>query len=279
MKVVAAFLICISCLLYSQEPLLTTQEIHEKIAGETEGRLFMYTFPRSGTHWTWYILKYFTNRLITFSGPLELYEVDDCSFGSTLSKPSIYSFHGYSSNHWEYYHINPPDPLNDKILLVIRNPLESIIRERKYNAKESIEQIKELFRSYPFSVFGDLAFMETWPEENRHLIYLENLIANPIDEIEKLLLFLGEPQEKLLDFIANLGTHSHRSIRAYDSVQKESGGSHSRGTDFLYHSKNLSMKDRYELFCILRAQNPYLFHKYLSWYDTLYEKGSLHRPP
>ena len=78
-----------------------------------------------------------------------------------------------------------------------------------------------------------------WPEDNRVLIYYEDLIRNPKETLEKILLFLREDLDCLDLFIKNYDKHSKNTIQFYINTI---GPSVTKDNTINYHANKLKKK-------------------------------------
>ena len=113
-----------------------------------------------------------------------------------------------------------------------------------------------------------LAFFDRWPEENRHLVYYEDLLLNPKETLTKALEFLGESDERMEEFLANFDSFKKLCLATYDQETKRLplGPSISKGKDIHYHSKKVSKVLLFKADELFQKKYPDLWEKYLARY-------------
>jgi hypothetical protein len=225
---------------------------------------FLLTFPKSGTN----IISGYIQAII--KNPIQFIDSSNnqavaCNrmfLTLDFSKPVIYRTH----------HVHQLAGLNingNKLLMILRNYKECIHRHAK--EYKTVDEFKNLFIYYAPIVqryFNTLSFFDSWDPNNRLLIYYEDLIANPLPEIVKVLTFFGEsiPADLTEDFLRQA---RDKILDSYHQNHINSGGSHSKGADPRYHSKQIPLDFLLEIDRAVITQYPFLFQKYLLKYLDL----------
>lgn len=157
----------------------------------------------------------------------------------------------------------------DKLLFILRNPKENI-RRNTIGIAPSFDDFQHVFFDHDpiFELYlYNLYFFEHWKKESRLLIYYEDLVLNPVSEMEKVLKFFGEPITDLLNqnFLKEIG---QQTLTFYHNRYALSGGSHSKGEDVAYHSKQIPPEILHSIDQFLEKTYPDLWKKYLKRYST-----------
>ena len=222
-----------------------------------ENRIFFITQQRSGTHWTWYILKHFSLRPSSHENRYHnfFHQVDNYTL------PFIHHFHNVNSylSKIQKYCFAPPDFKKDKILTIIRNPLDTLLRDNIsfQDALETVLQRNNL------SLFPNLIYLEKWPTSNRHVLYYEDLLDHPKEEIEKLLLFAEVSTNGLDEFMQNLDEHKKKTIADYDHFHR----SFTKGKDRTLYQRKYTSEQLKTLVDLFKEIDPVIWDKYLKRYE------------
>jgi len=160
------------------------------------------------------------------------------------------------------------DPTRNRLILIYRNYKENTIRrcrDRAAQYKKMLDEGKLFDRQAE-----KLRLYDEWPEENRYLVYYEDLMENPRETLEGALDFLNESDERLGDFLENLDQHKADCLAAYEYVTKKCGlgGPISKGKSVDYHSKKIPKELLLQADALFEAKYPYLWKKYLTRYTT-----------
>lgn len=227
-----------------------------------EQTLYFYSAMRSGTHWMFYILKHFTKRpLTTFGHTKKLQGLDLYGQGSVAGKPYIHHSHFAPSHLYPEFKPGPPNRDKDRILLIVRNPVECTVRQAR-DRDFTFQEIVDWVKTPNFGMYANLAIFDQWPQESRYLVYYEDLLIDPAGQIGRLLDFLGESRALLPGFLAKIEQHKAITLQNYENWDK----SYTKGKDLHYHSKTLTNEELAELRALFMEKNPYLWQAYLSRY-------------
>ena len=129
------------------------------------------------------------------------------------------------------------DVKQDTLILLLRNYKECILRNfykdtgelRMYDTVDLDVEIKHYI--------ANIVAFNFWRGE-KLLIYYEELMNDFETTFQDIVNVLALPECRFREFVAKLDYHRERSIAHYKS------GSHTKGTDLLYHSKKLSAAGR-----------------------------------
>ena len=241
---------------------------HESI-NLTQNRIFFMTVPRSGMHWTLYILQHFTKRPFSTCNTFR----NTCNQECDINLPFIIHSHCpwdliNSNNHFIY----PQPTEKDKLLVIVRNPLDSILRFNTSfdNALEILSKpFSELdwLQQWTHLLFINLEWFDIWPEKNRYLFYYEDLLDKTEEEIRKLLQFLEVSDNELDEFLTNLEEHKSTCKSYYDAKPYTLGGTVTidKGRDFF--RKGYTEDQLQILVDRMKEFNPELWDKYLKRYE------------
>jgi len=142
--------------------------------------------------------------------------------------------------HYPYHHLTNYSKTDNKLIFILRNPKEYLIRRAREQERTSEEL--HTFITNPNSIshyMGYLLFFESWDEDQRLLIYYEDLVDDCRSTMLKVLKFLEESPDRLDPFIENKSFHEERLLKYYNRIHRKGGGSMSKGRDLVYHSRNV----------------------------------------
>ncbi|MCH9617683.1 MAG: hypothetical protein SP1CHLAM9_10030 [Chlamydiia bacterium] len=212
------------------------------------------SYPFSGNTWTRYCIEVLTSRpTVEIGSPNIINQPFGLQFdiSTDFSKPYVYKAHFIRQI------------TTDSLILLIRNPRESMLSSKitkKIKPELRLKAIKHFYEMIEY--FDQL-------ESSKYLIYYEDLMTNPREELTKLALFLGsdKPQiEKRLNaFLTNYNIHQKRVQQKYsDTVKRIKTGSKDK---LLYRTSNMTKETIDYITTTLREYNPYLYEKYLSRFE------------
>ena len=235
-------------------------QFHHNSKNYTENRIFLFSLGRSGTHWTLYILKHFTKR--PFAGSDNKYRNP---FDQQEDKNLPFIHHDHDTDHFlanfknQFFSFACPNKKKDKILIILRNPLDTLLRLHA----SFDEALNHLTKGGETSLFCNLHYLEKWPKANSYVIYYEDLLDNPKEEIAKLLKFTEVSTNGLSDFIANLEQHSNKTLSFYDHHHK----SYTKGKDRTFYQRKYTSDQLKTLVKLLKEIDPGIWEKYLKRYE------------
>jgi hypothetical protein len=225
-------------------------------------RVFLLSYPRSGNTWLRFCLEYLTKRptlafkekneeIWTFSIPLGL---NIPELETDLSRPCIWKVHSRK----RIEQIATPDPKTDKLIFLVRNYRECLLRDL-CNPTNVLQELRNPDSTY----FSNFSVYEEWDASQRLLIYYEDLLENPEATLKTILLFLNESPHLLTKFLSQAASFKNLSLHFY---QQFIGPAKSQGTDLQYHSKRIPPHIKAALDREVMQRVPHLWQLYLSRY-------------
>lgn len=219
---------------------------------------FLISFPRSSQHWM--------KSCIEILSGIPIYSLyDGYELQNPLNVPLDHRKKPCFVTHFPDWVEGAPTNKN-RLFVVVRNYKECIIR-RAISFGRSFDFNKD--RS-SFDLYAQiLQYYDAWDPDHRLLLYYEDIITHPEEEMRKLSVFLKGSQERYEDFVTNYNVYQKRSCNYYEQLQKERGGSMTRGKSPIYHSAKLSPQKlkRFDQEIQNRLGSE-LFNKYLSRYTS-----------
>lgn len=205
------------------------------------------SYPRSGNTWLRYCIE-----AITGKSTIGYTNEEAASF----DKKRILSFLPETDPILVKRH-SPEDC--DKLILLLRNYKEVIIRHHNEGVKPEGE---EIFSHVP-DYMNLIDFYDKF-EKEKLIIYYIDFIEKPRETLVNILYFLKEEYsvEKFENFFASFESHKSNCINIYAAH----GHSYTKGKETIFHSKSLSENDNIIWDNIVRGVNPIIFDKYLTRY-------------
>lgn len=236
--------------------------IYHPVNPNSEKQYFFLTFPRSGTNLTSCYIQATTGIPIWFLNQVSSRAISNNRLGIKLDYSKKPLFRTHTTEKLQGLNTN-----GNKLLFVLRNYRECI--HRRVTTYDTNESFKNLFLSNEEVVqqyIENLTAYDAWDPLNRLMIFYEDLISNPVKEVAKILTFLEEPFPDFLDegFLAAV---SKKTLESYHQQHIGTGGSHSKGKDPDYHSKQLPIEYIHEIDAAMEATVPTLWEKYLKRYQ------------
>ena len=228
-------------------------------------RNLLLSYPRSGNTWLRYCVEVLTNKP-TFAGINREAGIFD--------KAPVLSLIGKMDKNANDYilikrhHFKPENESFDvdKVVFIIRNYKECIIRHAELEINPNINTLKSEI-SGQIDTVDYLGLIKAFDKFNgkKLLLYYEDLIINPKKTLEDLLIFLEIEnfENKLNKFIYNLENHKNNSIKIY-SLQ---GESHTKGQHLSFHINKLNSEQRILWDKTIREKSEKLYEKYLKRYE------------
>lgn len=217
---------------------------------------FLLTTPHSGTNLTYSYLQALAHKPVyRLNSDLTLYETNPLETFIDVSKKAL-----FKSHHGELLSLF--NQTGSKLLFILRDYKEVMVRNSLNNKK-----LNDLFHDEPkFDLYIDnLRVYDQWDSSNRLLIFYEDLITCPAEEMAKIILFFDEPIPDCFT-PAFLKEINEAVLSYYDKRYQQSGGSHSKGSNLKYHTKDIQPAILKTIDEHIATQYPALWSKYLSRY-------------
>lgn len=218
---------------------------------------YLVSYPRSGNTWVRFILEWFSGRPSNGSSikdrPLHRTIKSKSKFGELIKKELE---HVKGSTIIQKAHtISEVIYKKGKLILLIRNPMEAILRHRaELQNEEYVKHFMSLIELY-----------DEWPNENKIIVYYEDLLEHPQKNIESIVRFMELDLNKLTDFMNSYDELFNLSINFYDT-KTDGNASKTKGKKLIHHSLNLSEEEIINFKTYLNNTYPKLT-TYLRKYD------------
>lgn len=225
---------------------------------------FLYSIPRSGSHFFIYGMGFLTREPYTDASLFV--EGKNADMTSPFSNPFELEFD--SSQPPLLIRTHKADDVanlstkGDKLILILRNPIEVLIAEKKMN-NERVRKINQRDLNH---FLAYLEYFESWSPENRLLLYYEDLVKNPRSVFDAALTFLGRDKQHLDVFIENIDHYRQVSKKKYSAHFPHNPAQSNNRLD--HHQQDLSnpKQTNYYIHRYLSTRQPHLYHKYLAHY-------------
>lgn len=206
---------------------------------------YLLSYPRSGNTWLRYAIEYITGRPSIDEKDSKPIRRKHKDFPFVSDEPIIKKSH---------------TPIPDKSgagILLIRDYAECITRHNlphspSFKFTESYKKYMRLISCY-----------DKWNPDKRLLIYYEDLITLPNNELSKLKKILPVDEDLYNEFVYNLEEHIARSVKYYKKFTSESK---TEGKKIDFHKNKLGTKNLMKWKCKLQEEFPFLYKKYLERY-------------
>ncbi|MHA1661089.1 MAG: hypothetical protein ACTSUT_18475 [Promethearchaeota archaeon] len=217
-------------------------------------KIYLLSYPRSGNTFTRYILETLTNyRSIGYPGSSSMNgEVNFTDKGVIIKR------HGF-----EWCSIGPElrkekESLSGaKLLLLIRNPLECIIRH------QGLADVLDFCNSTTnkFNYFFENVKMFNEYGMGKKIIYYEDMISEPLLYIEELSKFVNNPAMTAQDFMKNYEYH-------FDKCRKDYGQAQSDGKTRIVYSSTMKASEKLKFWenfqKLIPKESQEVFERYIS---------------
>lgn len=230
---------------------------------------FFLSFPKSGTNLTLGLIQALTRKPYlamqgTWSPSQE--NLNRVNLDINTEKSPIFRTHGKHIE--ELVFLDRLDQDKNKLIMILRNPKECIVRYCKYSEEKFLSST--LNNKGGFSLFiSNLQAFDSWKNnETKLLIFYEDLIKNPRAFATTILEFLGESQHLLEDVILDYQRLSSEILASYQLQWKHEKKLFSGGEQEIFHSKGFSKTNMKKIDSHLMKQYPTLWKKYLYRYQT-----------
>lgn len=219
---------------------------------------YFLSYPRSGKNLTTSYLQALTDKPIRGFPPTLKLDETELDLNVNYFKQPIMCMHSIE------HLLNK----NNKLLLIVRNYKECLLRHLTESL--TLQSVLPLFLQNEkdvLSYVSNLISYDTWNPEKRLMIYYEDLIADPITEMTKVLDFLEEPINENFNE-SYLKEVFKESVIAYDHRYETSGGSHTKGKNMTQHSDPLPLFVKQKIDQHMKTTFPRIWH-YISRYESV----------
>lgn len=237
----------------------------------TVNKEFFLSFPNSGTNLTVGLLQALTKKPVrsTLGDPNKVSRhVNRLNLELDNSKLTLYRLHGKRKGQLAF--LRSIDHNKNKLLLILRNPKECIVRHFEYSEKDFMNSVISESGGYKFFI-ENLKLFDSWGNQKTKLvIYYENLITNPRREMIKVLDFFEESHSNLDNIFTNLEGITGKILESYQTSRcvKKRARMFSGGNQSIYHSRNFSKENMQIVDEYISSTYPNLWNKYLKRYQT-----------
>lgn len=217
------------------------------------------SFPRSGNHWVRYIIEFFSKRPTVGCGGKKWSTEDDGPLFEKLGKVGYYK---ELKPIVKKRHYIQKEDIDKNLILIIRDPLECIVRQ---GLKGNFPKFTNIMIPKLSTEYCDLIRQfDTW-KKKKCLIYYEDLLLNINSIIKKVLEFLDIQKYNIKDLTDNLDYHKKISINYYVNTAKSP--SHTKGNTISHHINRIDNATQ-ELLTnkIKTTLSMPLYNKYLKRY-------------
>lgn len=212
-------------------------------------------YPRSGSNWISYIIENTTSLLVAGSKSDRMYhnKINSENCLVTLA-------HGNTRSFWNNYN------KNDKLIMMVRNYKECIVRRSGPNYKAIIDQLKgispiERKSDINLDYIANIKLFNKY--KNKIMIYYEDLLDEPGKAINHLYEFLEiKPIISISQFMKHIQLHKKKSISIYGKKN-----SFTKGKSKLFHSYRLNKNTRLSIDEFIKKHHKEIFETYLKRYE------------
>ena len=255
----------------------TVLEVVHSLYRQYSKATYLLSLQRSGNTWLRYCIEFLTHRptlvrRLSFeqfnkewftvkAKKLDIPLVFHFDLPTDLTKTPVFKVHEASMVRRIRKQHQATD---DKLILIVRNPKESLLTLKCYKPDETRKSIdyfqdfEVLFRQYIF----DLILYHEWSPEHRHIVYYEDLMERPAYTLNALCDFLAEGHENIQSLINNIDKHKQCTISLYEHVATYNPPN-AKKNDLLLHSKKISAHERRLIDQAIEKAYPTIWHAYL----------------
>jgi len=206
------------------------------------------SYPRCGNSWLRFCVEFLSQRKTTPNSPNAQKFRESVGLEFDTEKFLMFKYHGWR---------DVKEDLSDSIILLLRNYKECIPR----HCRRIEDDATSHGETHPlkFSYIDNLLYFERSSFKNKHVVYYEDLIVQPMVVLRDLLNFLDVDDGRLLEFFERYDEIKDKSIEAYSESQTQ-------GKEVLVHSKKFSREEILKFDELVKAQSPECYEKYLIRY-------------
>ncbi len=225
------------------------------ICGGVEYKLSLLSYPRSGSNWLSYCIECLSEMQI--GGSLTGF----LSIGNKITKS-----HGNTKSWWKDFIL-----CKDSLILMVRNYKECVVRNCDGDLAKVFSDLQgglPLKTGIEKTDYISILKLFEYTKEKKHLIYYEDLVQNPYQELSRLVKFLeqfGGNKGNITSFMKQYEQHRKTSLELYG---KKIDKPRTNGTrnELLFHSKKLTKETKLKIDDHLIKRFPNIYNKYLKRY-------------
>lgn len=219
--------------------------------------IYSISYPRSGITWFRYCIEFITSK--PTQGNERDMPIASRDGIETLSHVSLCDEKAFYKRHC-YYDVY--DPNKDKLILVVRNPVENFSREYSKENKDVDHIIKKSIPKFINNLEGVDSFKKSGGEVL--VIYYEDLISNDSLQIvinQCVSFFPSAEKDLSIKLMRDIDYHRKSSVKNYPQ-------SYTKGKKGVKHQKHVSDQEIDTIKTSLKEQiDESLYRKYLKRYD------------
>lgn len=223
--------------------------------------IVLFSFARSGNTWLRYCLEHLTGKpSMSIPVLLKLSPPKNQSKPLFSSEKTVKFLKAHSYGPIQKLFQTDIKQKNSTLVLIIRNPIEAILRESMTSAWSFDNAAKAYMRI--------IRAFDQSPIPRKVFIYYEDLLRSPKQTLKALLSKLKLPTDRLDRFMKEYDQHKRASIDYYNRMVDTSM---TRGDLSQTHQTSSLLKDREKKEipkkkAMLKQSYPHLYQKYLSRY-------------
>ncbi len=230
---------------------------------------FFLSFPKSGTNLALGLIQALTHKpylAIQEKWTPSKENLNRANIDINTKKSPMFRTHGRHKK--ELVFLDRLDQNRNKLIMILRNPKECIVRFCKYSEEEFLSSVLNNKGGFPLFISNLQAFDSWKNNQTKLIVYYEDLIKNPRAFAITVLEFLGESQYLLEDVILDYEKISSKILSSYQSQWEKEKRLFSGGDQEIFHSRNFSKVNMKKIDSHLEEQYPILWSKYLHRYQT-----------
>lgn len=209
---------------------------------------YIVSAPRSGLNWTRFCIEYFLGRR-TPGKPLLIDAGTGGDPAFIRSHDALLLTPGKDGSAGAYRYIDPAGTAGDRIVLLLRDPLEIFVRSAR-----------KKYRRFDSTYIGNLRFYSSAASPRKRVAYYDELVGDPAQMLD-LIAFLqiapapGRALPTLPEMRRDWERAGEQSRSLYDRNQRKGGGARTRHEplNFRFHQAALSASEKAKLWRHLDA--------------------------
>jgi hypothetical protein len=156
----------------------------------------------------------------------------------------------------------------DKLVMLTRSPLELFLRN--YDVKKDWQSIKKDVAFFSKEYFSRFQEFENWNEEDRLLVFYEDLVSDFELTILKVIQFSGLDPVNLEDFLKKRDEKLNLIRKSYVAQHgNQHGNSSKSGPDIAYYSDQHKTQLVKRVISAIKEQNLELWERYLKRFELV----------